>query len=157
MQQLTPSLITALFGFAMGIFLVLSLIEKPVWKLMWQPRAVDVPDGMVRTIHSQLKRVIHLLPPTMITTVVSLICLLVLQVFQSGFAALALAVLLIFAGQQILIMLALKQGIEGVDLVASDAGIGRVRDGLGALALLHHRGLLSMASGLAAQMCFLAL
>jgi len=157
MNALVPSLITACLGIATGIFFVLSMVEKPVWKLMRQPRATDVPDEMARTIHAQLKRVIHLLPPTMITTVLTLAILLIVQLFQSGFALMAWIVALIFYGQQILILKRLKKDIDNVDKVPSDSDIGVVRDGLGALAFLHHRGLLSTVTTLIAQVIFIAL
>jgi hypothetical protein len=56
------------FTFAAGIFTVLSLVEKPVWSLMRDPMSQRADDRMVRDIHAQLRRVIHLLPPTMMVT-----------------------------------------------------------------------------------------
>lgn len=151
MNALVPSLILGFLGVATGIFFVLSMVEKPVWKLMRQPRAADVSDEMARTIHAQLKRVIHLLPPTMITTLSGTTVLLVIQLFQTGFALMAWVVAAVFLGQFILIIMRLKKDIDNVDKVPSDSEIGVVRDGLGALAFLHHRGLLGAVTTFIAQ------
>jgi hypothetical protein len=68
MPDLVTLLATACFTFAAGIFTVLSLVEKPVWSLMRDPKSQRADDRMVRDIHAQLRRVIHLLPPTMMVT-----------------------------------------------------------------------------------------
>ena len=156
MEPLIPAIVCALLGLASGIFLVLSLIEKPVWGLMWNRSSDAVPEDIVRAIQAQLKRVLHLLPPTMITTVFSLFALLIYQLFLFEFAILAWAVLATFVAQQFFIILRLKKDIDGVDGVPTDGDYDTVRSGLGALALLHHRGLLSTASTLIVQITFIA-
>ena len=81
----------------------------------------------------------------MLVTVFTAAGLIVWQIFQTDHAWMAWIVALVFFGQQTLIIRRLKKDIDAVDGVSSDSGdIGDVRDGLGALALLHHRGLLSI-------------
>jgi len=85
-MTLLPNLICGLLGFGTGIFTVLSLIEKPAWWLMHDPRSERVSDDDVRAIHAILKRVIHMLPPTMITTMTTVSVLVVFQLFQAEFS-----------------------------------------------------------------------
>jgi len=40
-------------GFGAGIFTMLSLIEKPAWRLMWNRRSAKVSDGFLARVHRQ--------------------------------------------------------------------------------------------------------
>ena len=148
---IVQSLIPTLLAFACGIFVVLSLVEKPVWRMMRNPATPRVTDDTARLIHGALKRVIHLLPPTMITTMSSLLILLVAQSWLSGFSWETLTVLTVFVGSMIGVVAVLKKRIDDVDRAPSDGDIDVVRAGLGALVRLHHRGLLAAAATLGAQ------
>ena len=150
MTDLIPILMAGLLGLGAGIFTVLSLIEMPVWRLMWAPRSARVGDEEARVVHGILKRVIHLLPPTMATTMGTVSVLMIAFLIQSGFSVASLILAVIFFGQLLLIVSRLARDIRGVDEVPSDGDAALVRDGLGALALLHHRGLLMTASSLIA-------
>ena len=150
MIDLIPSLLTGLLGIGTGIFVVLSLIEKPVWRLMWAPRAAEVSDDEARRVHAILKRVIHLLPPTMMTTMAAVSLLIAALLWQSGMSLSAIAVAALFFVQLALIVARLFRDIRGVDDVPTDGDAGAVRDGLAALALLHHRGLAMTLSTLIA-------
>ena len=143
-------IMAGLLGVGTGIFTVLSLIEKPVWRLMWAPRSSRVDDEDARTVHAILKRVIHLLPPTMMTTMGSVSVLMIVFMILANFSAVSLALAVLFFVQLALIVSRLFKDIRGVDQVPSDGELMRVRDGLGALTLLHHRGLLMTASTLTA-------
>lgn len=156
MTDLIPSLLAGLLGLGSGIFVVLSFIEKPVWQLMWAPRSSRVSDEDARSVHAILKRVIHLLPPTMGTTMATASVLMIVLIVQTGFSALTLALGALFFGQLVLIVARLARDIRGVDEVRSDGDVGAVRDGLGALALLHHRGLLMTGSTLIAILAYQA-
>ena len=148
MTDLVPTLLAGLLGLGTGVFVVLSLIEKPVWRLMWAPRSPRVSDDQARAVHAILKRVIHLLPPTMMTTMGTATILMGVLVWQTGGSAAALAVAALFFVQLGLIVARLFADIRGVDAVPSDGDAGAVRDGLGTLALLHHCGLLMTSSTL---------
>jgi hypothetical protein len=67
MVDFISTLTTVCFALATGIFLTLSYIEKPIWPLMIQANHNEVSDQQARLIHAELKRVIKLLPPTMMT------------------------------------------------------------------------------------------
>ncbi|MEO1441930.1 MAG: hypothetical protein AAFV33_16150 [Chloroflexota bacterium] len=151
MTDTIATLIPSLLAFACGIFIVLSLVEKPVWRLMWNPQAEKIPDDTARVIHAALKRVIHLLPPTMITTMSSVLLLLVAQTWLADFSWSTLAVLIVFVGAMAGVVARLKKRIDDVDSVPSDGEIGMVRVGLGALARLHHQGLLAVTITLITQ------
>ncbi|MFN3227705.1 MAG: hypothetical protein ACE360_15820 [Hyphomicrobiales bacterium] len=150
MNDIAFSALAGLLGLGSGIFVVLSLMEKPVWRLMWASRSTQVADDDARAVHAMLKRVIHLLPPTMMTTMATASILMIVLLVQSGWSLAALAVAALFFGQLVLIVARLFRDIRGVDEVPSNGDLARVRDGLGALALLHHRGLLMTASTLLA-------
>ncbi len=150
MTDLIPSLLAGLLGLGSGIFIVLSLIEKPVWRLMWAPRSAHVSDEEARKVHAVLKRVIHLLPPTMMTTMATTSILMILLLIQTGLSAAAWTAVGLFFVQLILIVARLFKDIRGVDQVPSDGEVGAVRDGLGALTLLHHRGLVMTLTTLVA-------
>ncbi len=157
MPDVLISLLTGLLGLGAGIFVVLSLIEKPVWRLMWSPRSTQVGDDEARKVHAILKRVIHLLPPTMMTTMGTVTLLVIVLLVQAGFSAVAIAVATLFFAQLGLIVARLFKDIRGVDTVPSDGDVVAVRDGLGALTLLHHRGLLMTLSTLLAVLALQAL
>lgn len=150
MSDLIPSLLAGLLGLGTGIFVVLSLIEQPVWRLMWAPHSARVSDDEARTVHAILKRVIHLLPPAMMSTMGTASILMIVLLWQTGLPAAAIAVASLFFVQLALIVARLFRDIRGVDEVPTDGDAGAVRDGLGALALLHHRGLLMTLSTLIA-------
>lgn len=69
MSSLIPSLIILCFAFATGFFVVLSYIEQPVWPLMCNTESATVTDADARLVHAELKRIIKLAPPTMMTAV----------------------------------------------------------------------------------------
>ncbi|MDX8354108.1 hypothetical protein [Cognatiyoonia sp. IB215182] len=156
MTDIVPTLLAGLLGLGTGIFLVLSLIEKPVWRLMWAPQSAQVSDEDARKVHAILKRVIHLLPPTMMTTMGTVSVLMCVLLWQAGFSAVAMTVAGLFFVQLVLIVARLFKDIRGVEAVPSDGELTAVRDGLGALALLHHRGLLMTLSTLIALLTALA-
>ena len=157
MTEIVPVLLAGLLGLGSGIFVVLSLIEKPVWRLMWAPRSPRVSDEEARTVHAILKRVIHLLPPTMMTTMGAASVLMVVLLWQAGLSGAAIAVASLFFTQLGLIVARLFKDIRGVDDVPSDGEMTAVRDGLGALVRLHHRGLLMTSSTLVVLLLVLAL
>lgn len=148
MATLVFPLMAGLLGLGTGIFATLSLIEKPVWALMRAPRTSRVSDAEVRAIHAILKRVIHLLPPTMMVAMAGTSILMGVHLVQTGFAPGALGLAAVFFGQLALIVARLSRDIAGVAGADSNGAIGPVRDGLAALALLHHRGLLMTATTL---------
>ncbi len=157
MIELVPLLLAGLLGLGTGVFVVLSLIEKPVWRLMWAPHSTQVSDEDARKVHAILKRVIHLLPPTMMTTMGMASVLMIFLSIQAGLSAAAIAVASLFFAQLALIVARLFKDIRGVDEVPSNGEVAAVREGLGALALLHHRGLLMTSSTLIAVLAVQAL
>ena len=157
MADLVPVLLAGLLGLGTGIFIVLSLIEKPVWKLMLAPRSRRVSDEAARTVHATLKRVIHLLPPTMMTTMGTASILMIVLLWQAECSNASIALASLFFVQLLLIVARLFRDIRGVDEVPSNGDAAAVRDGLGALVLLHHRGLLMTVSTLIALLAVLAL
>ena len=56
MQSFILCLVSACFAFAAGIFLTLSFIERPVWRLMRAPQSPTVPDAVAGEVHGILRR-----------------------------------------------------------------------------------------------------
>ncbi len=141
-----PTLIILFFSFATGFFAVLSYIEKPVWPLMFDAQSSAVIDSDARLIHAELKRIIELAPPTMMTVVGSGTICILLQAWLQGFNRDSLVVLAFFAICQGYILTQLFSRIEAVKQTSSDVSISAVRTGLGKLAAIHHLGLATVAS-----------
>ena len=91
--------------FGTGIFTVLSLIEKPTWALMRDRGALSVTDENALMVHAILERVIHVLPPTMITTMTIVSVLIAVQLFRSGFATTPVVVAAVFYVQLIAVVI----------------------------------------------------
>lgn len=144
--MLLPLLIQTCFTFAIGIFTALSLLERPVWRLMGRPMDESVPDTIARTIHADLQRLIPLLPPTMVTAMTLGAVLLVIQAWQRSFDGPSVIVLALFATAQGYLFVDLKPRIRGVRDMPTDGPIASVRTGLGRLVALHHGGLATTAS-----------
>lgn len=157
MTDLATTVMTGLLGLGTGIFATLSLIEKPIWPMLRTPLSLQVGDDEVRKVHAILKRLIHLLPPTMMTTMGGVSLMMIILFMEQGASIRNMLVSLVFFSQLILIVARLFQDIRGVDMVDSDGDIGSVRNGLAALALLHHRGLLMTGSTLILIWLFAAL
>ncbi|WP_420410063.1 hypothetical protein [Hoeflea sp.] len=157
MTDLATTLMTGLLGLGTGIFATLSLIEKPIWPMLRAPLTLQVGDDEVRKVHAILKRLIHLLPPTMMTTMGGVSLMMIILFMEQGASIRNMLVSLVFFSQLILIVARLFEDIRGVDMVDSDGDIGSVRNGLAALALLHHRGLLMTSSTLILIWLFAAL
>lgn len=157
MQSFILCLVGACFAFATGIFLTLSYIERPVWRLMREPQTPDVPDTATADVHGTLRRVIHLLPPTMMTAQAVGTLALFAQAVQSGWAwqpLVQLGVLLVGLGY---ILPRLSPRIAAVSDRSStpvDAGLRRA---VGELALLHHAGLAMTGTILGLQLLFAAM
>ena len=142
---LFPTFIILFFSFAAGFFAVLSYIEKPVWPLMFDAKSNTVIDSDARLIHAELKRIIELAPPTMMTVVGSGTICILLQVWLQDFSRDSLIVLTFFVLCQGYILTQLFGRIEAVKQTPSDGSIGVVRSGLGQLAAIHHIGLATVA------------
>jgi hypothetical protein len=129
-----------LYAFATGIFAVLSALERPIWRLMWNHEA-PAPEGEVRRIHAALKGFIHILPPTMMTTMALALAALLWQLAARGFDAWGWAVLATFVALQGAISPTLLRRIAAVKAQGSDAPLREVRRDTARLAAVHHMGL----------------
>ncbi|MBB3060286.1 hypothetical protein [Microbulbifer rhizosphaerae] len=147
MTEISTTLATICFAFATGIFTVLSLIEKPVWSLIHNPSSKNADDNIVRLVHAQLNRLIHLLPPTMKATMGGGAIFLTIQGWQRGFDWPSNLVLAVFILCIVYIISHLEKRIRAVADTRSDTDdIHKIRIGLGELAALHHIGLATTAS-----------
>ncbi|MDB9526266.1 hypothetical protein PN498_09735 [Oscillatoria sp. CS-180] len=144
-MTLLPTLIILFFSFATGFFVVLSYLEKPVWSLMLNTQSPKASDSDARLIHSELKRIIELAPPTMMTVVGSGTLCIVLQAWYRNFDSASLTILSFFVVCMGYVISQLFSRIEAVKNTPSDADISDVRRGLGRLAAIHHMGLFTVA------------
>jgi hypothetical protein len=156
MTNLVPTLVVLFFAFATGFFVVLSYIEKPVLPLMFNTASADVGDQDVRLVHAELKRIIKLAPPTMMTVMGSGTLFTIIQAWQRNFDWATLTVLAFLILSMSYIIFNLGSRIKAVVNVSSDGDISDVRQGLGRLAALHHIGL-ATAGGLTLLQLFLGI
>lgn len=145
MRDLVPTAIVLFFAFATGFFVVLSYIEKPIWLLMFDPTSSDVGDDDARLVHAELKRIITLAPPTMITVMGSGTVFTLIQAGPRNFDRAALTMLAFLVLSLGYILAHLGSRIRAVVDVPSEGEIDDVRRGLGRLAALHHIGLATAA------------
>jgi hypothetical protein len=146
MIDLISALTTVCFALASGIFLTLSYIEKPIWPLMSQPENSEVSDQNARVIHAELKRVIKLLPPTMMTVMGTGTLLTVIQAWKRNFDLASVTTLVFLIIGLGYILTQLFDRIHAVENTPSDGEIVTVRTGLGRLAAIHHVGLFTASS-----------
>jgi len=151
MNELIAALIVVCYSFAVGIFFVLSCLEKPVWSLMRNADSVNVADEDARFVHKALQRLIPLLPPAMITTVLTGFALILLQSWLRNFDSASLVLIGFFLVAGSYLFPRLPGRISGVSRVPHDGDISGVRSGTGRLAALHHAGLFSMSCVLLLQ------
>ena len=137
---MTPTLAAlVLYAFATGIFAVLSALERPIWRLMWNHEA-PAPEGEARRIHAALKGFIHILPPTMMTTMALALVALLWQLAARG-DAWGWAVLAAFVALQGAISPTLLRRIAAVKAQGTDAPLREVRRDTARLAAVHHMGI----------------
>jgi hypothetical protein len=151
MEHITPHLILLFLGYATGIFYVLSMIEKPIWKYMYTSKIFPSED-LMRQIHAQLKRVITLLPPTMATAMFSSLGLIIYQ-YVSLKTTSSLILLIFFVVQLLRLVVLLKGRIAGVQNITSDEEYPILNKGVIKLAQLHHEGMLMTVTSFLLQIC----
>ena len=149
MEHITPYLILLFLGYATGIFYVLSMIEKPIWKYMYTSNIFPNED-LMRQIHAQLKRVITLLPPTMVTAMLSSLGLIIYQ-YVSLKTRPSLILLVVFGVQLVRLVVLLKGRIAGVQDITSDEDYPILNKGVIELTELHHEGMLMTATSFLLQ------
>lgn len=138
---MTPIVLAlVLFAFATGIFAVLSALEKPIWPVMWNHDAPASEDD-VRRIHRALRNFIHILPPTMMTTMALACAMLIWQLVARDFAPAAWALLAVFLALQGAITPTLLRRIAAVKERPSDGPLRDVRRDAARLAAVHHMGM----------------
>ena len=139
MKELVPFLIILFLAYATGIFYVLSMIEKPIWRYMYKS-SLFPNEKLMRQIHGQLKRLITLLPPTMITSMFSSLLLIVYQAITlKSTPAMVLAVFFMLGLGYLITFL--RSRIAGVKQIDSEAEYATLNTGVIRLAQLHHEGL----------------
>lgn len=146
-----PDVLCGLLGFAAGIFAALSVVERPVWRVMLDPASKRVSDDSARAVHAILKRVIHPLSPIMTGTVSTVTALVVVQVVTTSGADAALIVAGVFFVQFAFVFRRPFGAVRRVVTTPSDDYPWRVREGLAALAREHHLAFAMMATTLVAQ------
>lgn len=151
--MVTATIIVISFSFASGIFCALSMIERPVWKLMLREQDGSINDSSVRSVHNQLSHLTRYLPPIMKTTMLVGGLALLVQSWLRGFDGAGLIVLGTFVVGVGFIFSRLQRCIDGVAKVEATTGdIRSVKSGTGQLAKLHHLGLAMAVTIVALQL-----
>mgnify|MGYP000281744075 CR=1 FL=1 len=143
-------------SFALGVFYVLSVLERPIWPLMLDPNAARVLDSEARALHAILNRVIHILPPTMLATMLTAVTALIAQMWQRSCDPWSIAALLVLVVQLARLAVILPVRIAAVKQRPIDAPALALRKSTGELAAAHHAGLLMAGSTLLVQLVILA-
>ncbi len=139
MKELIPFFIILFLGYATGIFYVLSMIEKPIWKYMYTSEIFS-NETLMRQIHGQLKRLITLLPPTMVTSMLFSTILIIYQYLTLNSIS-SFVLLIVFLIQIVRLVILLKGRIKDVQSIESNAEYKTLNKGVIKLAQLHHEGL----------------
>ncbi|WP_407318897.1 glutaredoxin domain-containing protein [Isoptericola halotolerans] len=140
-EPLVTAAATACFALATGLFMVLAFLERPVRATMRRATRASVPDADVREVHAVLRRLLHQLPPTMMSVMGGGTLLVVAQAWQRGFDATSTAVLVGLVVGLGYLLSQLRERVAAVALTPSDGLLDDVRTGLGRLVALHHVGL----------------
>lgn len=151
MKALVPYLIIVLLSYATGIFYVLSMIEKPIWGHLNTSDRLFKDEPLMRKIHSELKRLITLLPPTMVVSMLGSALLITYQ-YAIVKNTQALLLLIVFVSALVYLVAHLKSRIDGVAKINSEAEYKKLNRGVIRLAQLHHIGLLSVVFCLLIQL-----
>ena len=130
------------FLFSAGVFSTLSFVEKPVWGLLRSVTSPSASDSDSRLIHAQLRRVIDLLPPTMMIAQASAFVLIVAHAWLRDLDVFSLVIVAVYFAMQGWLVWRLRPVITAAKAVDSDSGeIGAVRETLRDLLVIHHGGL----------------
>jgi hypothetical protein len=151
MKDLVPYLIVLFLAYATGIFYVLSMVEKPLWSYLSSSKKVFPDTQLMRQIHAQLKRLITLLPPTMVTSMGCSSILIIYQYINLSTLP-SLILLIVFFCCLTYLIIYLKRRIDGVAKIASDADYNVLNRGVIQLAQLHHLGLFTAFISLLLQL-----
>ena len=140
-MTLLQTLILAVSFFALGIFYLLSFIEKRAWPLMRDPASARVTDEVVVEIDQTLQSVVHYVPLTMQALMATLFVLLCLQAWQTGWSTLPLVQV---AGFTVAMAVGLRQvlkSIGGLKAAGATRDVASVRHESSKVYLVHHGGL----------------
>lgn len=107
-------------------------------------------EDLMRQIHAQLKRVITLLPPTMVTAMFSSLGLIIYQSVSLKTTP-SLILLFVFGVQLFRLVILLKGRIAGVQDIISGEEFPILNRGVIKLAQLHHEGMLMTATSFLLQ------
>ena len=136
------------FTFGIGIFFALSMVEVPVWKLIFQNR--DVPEVDVRFTHEALKKLTSKLPASNGVVILGATVLMILQGNQIGWSALTISQFAIYWGLLLLIIVVLKNPstVKSIRAHNSKSSLIDLKADLRNVGRDHHIGLVANLCGL---------
>jgi hypothetical protein len=145
MMEPVSAFVVAITSFGIGIFYVLSAIERPVWRLAFDVHSPQVDDSDTRFVHRSLKRLIPLLPPANGAVILLGTLAMLYQALLRAWDWPSLVVLVFYwAVIGYLITLGdIRGAVRNVQETSSDSEILIVRRGVGRLVLHHHMALLA--------------
>lgn len=132
------------FTFGIGIFTFLSMLEKPVWSLIFTGRHHLVTDESIRFVHRNLRFMTSKLPPSNGGVILLGTSLLIWQGFQLGWEPLASSLLITYIAGLLVIVAILGNARTVFSIRRNDsdtADLDLLIDDLKKVGRDHHIGL----------------
>lgn len=148
-------LLVITFTFGTAIFLFLSMLEIPVWKLIFTRSTSELNADAVRFVHRNLKYMTSKLPPSNGAVILAGIGLMVLQCVNLEWALVATIQLAIYVLGLLVIVVILKNPRTVFSIRANDSDIAPVdllATDLKRVGRDHHLGLILNLLALAIQL-----
>jgi hypothetical protein len=151
------SLLLIVFTFGIGIFFALSMIEVPVWKLIFLNQ--NVPEEDVRFTHEALKRLTSKLPLSNGFVILSATTLMIFQGNERGWDFLALTQFIGYWTILLTIVMVFQnpKTVASIRTHNSGSSITELKSDLRAVGRDHHLGLLANIFGLTCELIMIGI
>lgn len=143
------------FTFGMAIFIFLSMLEIPVWKLIFTGSAAGISHEEIRFVHKNLKYMTSKLPPSNGVVILSALGLMVWQCVTLNWSLLSTLQLSIYVFGLVVIVVLLKNPRTVFSIRANDSDtsdLDTLTADLKNVGRDHHIGLLLNLTALAMQL-----
>lgn len=145
--------ITLTFGIA--IFTFLSMLEIPVWKLIFTKESGEVPETSIRFVHRNLKFMTSKLPPANGAVILSALSLMIWQCISNNWAWQSSLLLTLYVGGLFVIVVLLQNPKTVFSIRANDSdssSLDKLSKDLRRVGRDHHIGLLLNLTALVYQL-----
>lgn len=151
-------LLVVTFTFGMAIFIFLSMLEIPVWKLIFTGSAAGISNEAIRFVHKNLKYMTSKLPPSNGVVILAGVGLMIWQCVLLGWTLLPTIQLSIYVFGLFVIVVLLKNPRTVFSIRANDpetSDLNALTADLKNVGRDHHIGLLLNLTALAMQLALI--